>query len=165
MSAYILDPDKKSLGKSIVLQGTNPIVTIYDETQIILNPADGPVFEISNDGNIVVGGPNVNNFINLNGGICYNFKQIGGTDANYDLTSNDYMVEVISDLINTVTLPSAVGNAGCSYIIARGETTNRDLFLTTQINEDIDGSTTCQFRRAKMHIKVISNGDGNWYRI
>jgi len=162
--AYIIDPNKNTIYKSVRIGSNN--ITIIDDTKIVLDDAEGPVFEVLDNGNINVGGSGVNNTIKLNGGICFNFKKLTDNAIEYIITENDYMVEVASDTYNTIILPSAIGNAGCSYIISRGEnTTNNNLVLQTQIGEDIDGREQSFLKYAGIHIKLLSNGEGRWYVI
>jgi len=97
------------------------------------------------------------------GGVSYNFKQIGGVITNYNLTSDDYAVEIISNTINSVTLPSAANNGGRYYVISRGVTTNNSLILKPQVGDNIDTYQFIQLKRVADHINVMSNDVNSWY--
>jgi len=97
------------------------------------------------------------------GGVAYNFKQIGGLITNYDLTLDDYAVEIVSNTINSVTLPAAVNNGGRYYVISRGNTTNDSLILRPRVGDNIDMRQFIQFKRVANHINVMSNNVNSWY--
>lgn len=97
------------------------------------------------------------------GGVSYNFKQIGGVITNYNLSLDDYAIEIVSNSINFVTLPPALNNGGRYYVISRGATTNNNLRLKTQPGDNIDMYEFIQLKRVADHINVMSNNVNSWY--
>jgi hypothetical protein len=164
--AFLLDLNKQTITTSVVNTGTetNPQVTLSGEAKIVVNEGDAPSFEVKDDGNINLGNDNVDSTINIIGGICYKYKELTENDISYNLTSRDYIVDVISPTYNEIILPNSVGNPGCTYIISRGySNTNNNLFLKSQLGEFIDSETECRFWREGTRIQVVSNGAGIWY--
>ena len=159
---YILD-QKSNLGSVIIPVGADNIVTVLAEFEVIPPPLTASQFSIRNNGDIAIGDPNSTNNVILNTGLKLNFRQLTGTDSDYLLTSDDYMLEVASDTYNTITLPSALGKGGISYVVSRGSTVNNNLVLRAQINETIDSRTQLSLVAAGDHIRVISNNIDTWY--
>lgn len=159
--SYILD-NKTNLGSIVIPTGSSATVTVYN--QFVVNPlGDGTThFGVYDTGNINIGNRNAKNNLLLDAGVDFHFVQITDTLVNYDLTNNDYAVEIISDSINTVTLPTALNNGGRTYIISRGSN-NNDLILQCQTNENIDSRPLLQLTRKHVHLKVMSNGQDSWY--
>ncbi len=151
---YILDIKKRT---AIVDNGDN--IQILDDL-IVGTP--NPYMSVTST-NIDIGHPSLDSHIRMNGGLCYNIKQIT-TGVSYSLQDNDYFVEIVTPSCLTVLLPSAAADSGCSFLISRAESnTNNNLFVVAQPGDDIDGRPTQQLRRAGMHIRVISNGIDRWY--
>lgn len=159
--AYILDK-KKDLSSYGISQGTLPTVNFITDTTITPNGATEPYLSVSGNGQINIGGPNSSNALDLNCGVQFKFKQIIGTDTNYDLTMNDYAIEIISDSYMTVTLPTSAGNGGLTYIISRGSNNNA-LVVKSQNGETIDGRQESGLWRKNTHVKVMSNSINAWY--
>lgn len=155
---YILD-NKNNLEAIVIPVGVNNNVSVYSEFNVIPSNYTTPRLNILNDGTAFIAG---NGDVG-DGGIDFNFKQIGGTISNYDLTLADYAVEVISNNINSVTLPPAANNGGRYYVVSRGPTTNNGLILKTQVGDNIDMNQFIQLRRVGDHINVMSNNVNSWY--
>lgn len=134
-----------------------------DNTMSFIN-SSGPQIQILQDGTIYLGNPSNPNNIIITGGIDYSFKQITGPITNYDLTNNDYMIEVINATVNTITLPTAIGNGGRTYIITSGST-NTNLTIVPQSGQTIDGSSSYRLKYINTHLRIVSNSIGSWYRI
>lgn len=161
--SYILDDEKNNLGSTIVPIGTDNVVTVLK--QFAVDPMANGVgyFNVTNTGDIHIGNPIVKNNLFLNTGVDFNFMQITDTTlTNYTLTQNDYAIEIITDTINTITLPTARNTGGRTYIISRGSN-NNNLILQTQLNENIDTRMQISLTRKYVHLKVMSNGQDSWY--
>lgn len=164
--AYILDTNKKSVGKFVIPTGTEPKITVSEEVEVILEYGQNPSFNITNNGDIILGSSDLDNHIEFNGGICYNFKKIVDNETNYNLSHKDYFIEVVSETYDTITLPYANLNAGCSYIVSRANSNNNNnLKIYSQVEDDIDDRDFLSLKRPGQHINVMSNGENSWYII
>lgn len=162
--AYILD-QKTNLESYLVPVGPSNTVTAFKDFIIVDPVTQKPNFGVYNTGTILIGNQSnpANSNIIINTGVDFKFRQIIDTTiTNYLLTHDDYAVEIISDAINTVTLPSALGNGGRTYLISRGSTNNA-LVIASQYNETIDSRPQIQLRRIHDHVKVMSNNIDTWY--
>jgi hypothetical protein len=148
---YILD-DKKNLDSFVIPVGTANKINIYSEFNVIPSNYTTPRLSILNDGTTYVAG-----------GADFNFRRVNAAVSNYDLTLNDYAIEIISNSINSVTLPYAVNNGGRYYVVSRGATTNNNLILKPQVGDNIDMQQFIQLRRVGDHINVMSNDVNSWY--
>lgn len=161
--AYILD-DKTNLGYIVIPNGPNNKITVFSEFEVKPQTATEPYLGVYNDGTINIGGPNSSNNLIIEAGIDFDFKQIYGTDTNYNLTENDYAIEIMSDTYDTITLPTALNSGGRTYIISRGNN-NNNLVLKAQTGENIDTRNEIPLKRKNDHIKVMSNGIDSYYRV
>ncbi len=161
--AYILD-DKTNLGYIVIPNGPNNKITVFSEFEVQPQTATEPYLGVYNDGTINIGGPNSSNNLIIEAGVDFDFKQIYGTDTNYDLTENDYAIEIMSDSYNTITLPTALNSGGRTYMISRNSD-NNNLVIKAQSGENIDSRTEIQLKRKNVHIKLYSNNIDSWYVI
>lgn len=161
--AYILD-DKNNLGYIVIPNGPNDKITVFSEFEVKPQTATEPYLGVYENGDINIGGPNSSNNLIIEAGIDFDFKQIFGTDSNYDLTENDYAIEIMSDSYNTVTLPSALNSGGRTFIISRGSN-NNNLVIKAQPGETIDSRQELPLKRKNVHTKLISNDQNLWYVI
>lgn len=159
---YILD-NKNNLESSVIPVGTTNNVTVYSEFNVIPNNYTIPRLNILNDGTAFIAGATSGSGGGETGGIDYNFRQIHDVITNYDLTLDDYAIEIMSNTINSVTLPLAANKGGRYYVISRGPTTNNNLILKPQVGDNIDMNQFIQLRRVGDHINVMSNDVNSWY--
>lgn len=157
---YILD-NKNNLESFVIPVGSSNNVTVYSEFNVIPSSYTTPRLNILNDGTAFIA--NGSSGTGTSTGVNYNFKQIGGIIINYDLKLDDYAIEIISNTINSVTLPSALNNGGRHYIVSRGNTTNDNLILQAQVGDNIDMNSFIQLSRVGNHINVMSNDVNSWY--
>jgi hypothetical protein len=148
---YILD-NKENLAAFVIPTGSTNIVTINSELNVIPSSYTTSRLSVLNNGTTYVAG-----------GADYNFRRIGGVITNYDLTLDDYAVEIISNTINSVTLPAAANNGGRYYVVSRGATTNNNLILRVQAGDNIDTNQFIRLKRVSDHINVMSNDVNSWY--
>lgn len=78
--------------------------------------------------------------------------------TNYTLTSLDYAI--LASGTTTITLPTAVGITGVSYVIKKTDASNT-LTIATTSSQTIDGSTTATVKVQNVSLTVISDG-ANW---
>ncbi len=172
--AYILD-DKKDLGSYVIPTGSTPVITSFNPTQIQntlsigptnatkytfpANPSPGPGYILQD-----VSGTGILTWELPSGGISFSWKRITDSGTNYNILSTDYGIDIVSATYNTVTLPTAVGNGGKSFVISRSST-NDNLTLIPQSGETIDNEPDSGFWRQYTRIVVISNNIGGWYII
>lgn len=156
---YILD-HKQNLGSIVIPIGIIGSVVVYNEFAVITPSSTVSQFSITDNGDINLGGVGT---ITITTELKLSFKQINGTDTDYLLDSKDYAVEVVSDTYNSITLPSAAGMGGVSYVISRGSTVNNNLVLRAQPGESIDCRSELLLELPGSHIRVISNNINTWY--
>lgn len=156
---YILD-NKQSLGTFVIPTGAANIITVNAEFNVIPSNYNVPRLSILNDGTAYIAGGGGGGGST---GVVYNFKQIGGVITNYNLSLDDYAVEIISNTINSVTLPPALNNGGRYYVVSRGATTNNNLILKPQVGDNIDMNQSIRLKRVADHINVMSNDVNSWY--
>jgi hypothetical protein len=161
--AYILD-DKRNLGYIVIPNGPNDKITVFSEFEVKPQSATEPYFGIYNDGTINIGGPNSSNNLIIEAGVDFDFKQIFGLATNYNLTENDYAIEIMSDSYNTITLPTALNSGGRTYVLSRGSN-NNNLVVKAQTGENIDSRQEIHLKRKNDHIKIYSNNIDSWYRV
>lgn len=163
--SYILD-QKKNLGAFVIPVGASNKITTFGEFDVIPSGSTTSQFNVASDGTIQIGDSNnvtYNNLI-LNAGVNFQFRQITDAGTNYLMTNNDYAIEIISATYGSVTLPSASGIGGRTYIISNGST-NTALLVKSQIGDFIDKRTTINLKRINDHIRVQSNNIDEWYII
>jgi hypothetical protein len=164
--SYILD-NKTNLGSIVIPVGVVPVITVYSGFSINQMQNSTSYFNVSTNGTINIGSADstVYNNVIVTSGIDYHFSQITDiTLTDYLLTKNDYAIEIIADSINTVTLPTAVGNGGRTYVVSRGSD-NNNLTLQCQAGENIDTRSQILLSRKHVHLKLMSNGQDSWYII
>jgi hypothetical protein len=160
---FILDPAKANIGSLVIPVGSDPTVTVFADFEVSPLIGESAAFGIYDNGEILVGNNTMGNNILLNGGIDFNFKQITDTSlSNYNLTFNDYAVEIITDTIDTITLPLAMGIGGRTYIVSRGSNNNA-LAVVSQAGDNIDTRQFIKLNRIYTHMKLMSNGQDSWY--
>lgn len=135
--AYILDPDKNTVGNNLIPDGDPPdtVLTSCIDMKVVGN------FSIS-------------------GGIQYAYKELIDTATNYNITYDDHNIEVISDTYETITLPDALGKQGTTFMIYRNSD-NNNLKIVTQLGQTIDTSLECRIRKKGFKITVMSDSE-NW---
>lgn len=115
-------------------------------------------------GDISIGSATAQNQLIIDAGINFKFMRITESGTNYDMTENDYAIEIVNDSYNTITLPNAENIGGRTYIISRGSN-NDNLVLRTRAGDLIDGRDEIKLRTKDVRIKVMSNNINKWYVI
>lgn len=92
-----------------------------------------------------------------------NFKQVNDDIINYVLSEYDYAIEVTNAAYNTISLPSAYGIAGRTYMILNGSD-NVALVLRAFYGDNINGDPDVILER-NTPMKVVCNGRYGWYII
>jgi hypothetical protein len=161
MNHFILD-HKTNLESLVVPTGTNETITVKSEFVVSPVGSNQPYLGIYNNGNIVIGSPVDHDNVIINSGIMFEFKRIIDNGTNYVLSTDDHGIEIVSTTYNTITLPTANGSGGLSYILSNGSG-NINLRVVPQSGELIDGAAYIQLKRIYDHIQVMSNGVSEWY--
>jgi hypothetical protein len=175
--AYIFD-DKKSLGAYAVPEGSSSTLSSLIDTQIKASLSIGtfdhtkyifPATKAPGAGYTLkdVSGTGILTWelaTGDSGDLCqYEFKQITGLDTNYNISTSDCAIEIISDTYTTVTLPSAAGLGGKIFLISRGS--NTKFTLLPQTGEFIDNHPDYIFLKKHVRLTVMSNNTSEWYII
>lgn len=160
--SYILD-NKTNLASMVLPVGNGNVVTVYNSFTV--NPLqNGTTYlNIDSTGLIQLGDPNSKNNVLLYASLDFRFLQIFDTTIqDYQLNTDDYAIEIVSDSINTITLPTSLDSGGRTYIVSRGSNNNA-LIIRAQPGENIDTRQSLQLSRKHVHLKVMSNGQDSWY--
>ena len=85
------------------------------------------------------------------------------TNTNYSVLTTDYFILVSTGSTNrTITLPTAVGCTGRTYVIKKIDSGSGDVIIATTSLQTIDGVTTQTIEFQWTAINVVSNGS-NWF--
>ena len=160
--SFLID-EKNDLGSFLIPTGAANDVTSFSAFYVQPPGFTDPIFSVEDSGDIILGDPLNPTPIVINANVQYKFTQLSGTDANYLLTTDDYAIEVMSNTYNTITLPTATGIGGRTYVISRGSTTNNNLALVAQGGENIDGRSSILLPQQGDHLMVMSNDLVSWY--
>lgn len=164
--SYILD-NKTNIASMVIPVGDAQVVTVYNSFTV--NPvkeSTGTTFlEINSTGIIRLGNPDAQNTVKLYSSLDVHFTQVVDTTlTDYQLNRDDYAIEIMSNTINTITLPTAMGSGGRTYVISRGSD-NNNLIIRSQPNENIDTRQSLKMSRKYDHLQIMSNGQDSWYII
>lgn len=84
-------------------------------------------------------------------------------NANYTATSSDETILGNASTSNiTITLPTAVGNTGKTFIVKKIDSTANSVIVATTSSQQIDGALTKTFTTQYTGIQVQNDGS-NWY--
>jgi hypothetical protein len=156
--------NKDNLASHMVPLGPDSIVTAYKGFEVVPDPtAPGAFFSVLASGSVTVGG-NGSDDVTLGAAVKSSFRSITDPIANYDVADDDYAVEIVSDTINTITLPAASGKGGKNYVISR-RSNNNNLVVQAYPGDNIDSATTIELKRMYDHIEIMSNDIDTWYII
>lgn len=158
---YILD-FKSNLASIATISSTGD-VNVNGGFTVQPSGFDNPLVAVETTGNVTIGDSNSTSNIVIYANEVNKFEQLTGTDTDYQLSANDYTIEVLSNTYMSLTLPSAANIGGRTYIISRGTTSNNDLILQTQTGENIDGDPFIAFTLPHYHLTVMSNNIDTWY--
>ena len=160
--SYLMD-HKTNLGSIAIPVGASNDIEIFSGFYVKPFGFPNPLFSIADNGTITIGDPLNPTPIVINSNIQYKFEQISGTGTNYLLSDSDYAIEILSNTYNFITLPSASGIGGRTYVLSRGTTSNNSLTLVTQPGQTIDGRASIALPQQNDHLMVMSNDALSWY--
>jgi hypothetical protein len=154
--AFLLDPDKVTSG-SIVQ-------TTEDQETVIYDNEGNTAIEIGDNGGIVIGESGVSNEVRIEGSLFLNFTKLEDTDTLYNISNNDYIVEVVSTTYTDVQLPTDV-DEGRSIIIIRAYSNTTELNILAPPGGFIDDVTSCSLTIPGSRMQLVCNGNNRWYII
>lgn len=161
MNNYILDK-KENLASIVIPIGLEKKVVINSQFEVIPVGSTEPYISTGNNGVTIGSSINNNVAVNTHRPNTVRFKQLTGNYTYYNMTVNDYAVEVVSPTYTTITLPSSVNNGGRLYAIST-TSMNPNLFVLPQPGESIDGGPSIQLKQKYTHIHIMSNNIADWY--
>lgn len=102
---------------------------------------------------------NSNGTVTTNGG---HIDSLSAKTAAYTIVANDYIITGNATTATfQITLPTAVGRQGQSYIIKKVDSSANAVTVGTTSSQTIDGSTTYSLAAQYKYVSVVSDGS-NW---
>lgn len=119
------------------------------------------VSAIQLQGQVGIGTTTPNSTLDVQGSLATGYRTV---TASSSATVTDHIMVYTGTVAATLTLPTAVGITGRSYIIKNASTTvpTPNLTINTTSSQTIDGLTTWVLNEINETIIVISNG-ASWY--
>jgi hypothetical protein len=160
--SFLLDNTKNNLASLTIPVSPDNVIVIYSGFAVVPNPStDGAYFSILESGSVTVGG-NGSDTVTLGAPVGNSFIEVTDPVTSYTILSGDYIVEIVSDTVNTILLPQAAGIGGKMYIISR-RSNNDALVVQAAIGDDMDSRSTIQLSRKYDRINIMSNNLNTWY--
>jgi len=157
------EPSVSSTSKAALINGNtngaNISIGTNDNNSLSLETNNTERVNISNSGNVKIGGGTANSTLDIAGSVSYSLVRV---TVNYTVTQNDYII--LGDANGgaiTIDLPSASGIVGRKYTI---KSINNGVVTVTAGagTENIDASTSVTLDNQYEFIEVVNDG-AQWY--
>ena len=115
----------------------------------------------NNGANIGINATSPNSTLQIGGSFSTNLTT--QTNTNYSILTTDYFILVSTGSTDrTITLPTAIGCTGRTYVIKKIDSGSGDVIIGTTSSQTIDGVTTQTIEFQWTALNVVSDGS-NWF--
>lgn len=165
ITSYEFPQVSGTTGQVLVANTTTKILDWVNQSggggsgDIINGGQPGSVLIASTDNTLTLqgfSGTTLNNVV-----VEYKFDTINLTNGTYNITDNDFLIEITGSGTNTVVLPEADTRTGKKYIISKGYASG-SLIISTQTADKIDGDDTFTLSLINTRTTLISSGTDRW---